>query len=565
MTIQIPFNYIPASFRVPGTYVEVNNSQANTSQQTLVALLIGQVTSAGSLGPTTVATSALSSSSATLHFTSVPANIVPGMNVVDLTTSIAAVTVVSTTATTVVVSAPVSVADGDSIQFSPPSVPVLISSLPQAQGLFGPGSQLFNMVASYRANDTLGTLYALPLIDSPAGVAATCTINITGTITAANAVLSLYVCGASVPVLITSSMTNAQIAAAITAAINAAPNLPLTASGSTFPVTLTANNAGLAGNDLDCRINYYGSSNNEATPAGLVVNISGFANGATNPTLTAGLASLGSNAYDLICAPYTDTTSLNAIETFLDDETGRWSYLQQGLYGHYFAVNNNTLGNLTTFGDARNDQHATVLGIYTSPTPSFVIAAALTAQAAVSFRANPALPLQTLPLVGVLPPVQTNQWTISERETLLFNGISTYRVAADGQVLIDRVITTYQENGQGQPDDSYLDVCRMFLIIYASRYTVSQLSSMFPRCALADDGVRIPTGSNIVTPNTVLGALIGIYGELVTLGICQDFTTFSQDAVVQRTPLNPDSLDILMPCDFVNQLITTRISLQFTP
>ncbi len=563
MTNQIPFNYIPQNFRVPGTYVEVNASQANTSQQTLVALMIGQVTN-GSLGPTVVNTSAVTASGTTLHFTSVPAAIVPGMNVSDITsaTIAAGTTVISTASTTVTISQAVTgggPGSGDHIQFSPPIAPILISTLSQASALFGPSSMLYNQCVSYRANDTLGALYALPLIDDPNSVAATGTITVTGTVSASY-VLSLYIAGVPVPVRVTSGMTNAQIAVAVAAAINLIPTLPVTASGSTFPITLTANNAGAAGNDIDCRVNYYGTQNNEITPPGLTFTFSGMTGGATNPSLTLPLASLGEQAFDLISSPYIDTTSLNAFETFLNDSTGRWSYLQQ-VYGHYFTVANNTVGNLTTLGAGRNDQHTSILGIHGSPTPPFAIAAALTAQAAVSFRANPTLPLQTLPLVGVL---SGDSFTISEREGLYFTGISASKTAADGSVHIDRVVTTYITTNS-YPDDSYLQVERMFLISYAARYLISQLSSKYARVALANDGTRIPQGSNIVTPKVVRGEVISVYGDLVDLGYCQNFDQFVQQVIVQRNLSDPNRLDILFPADFTNQLIVTAISLSFQP
>ena len=80
--------------------------------------------------------------------------------------------------------------------------------------------------------------------------------------------LALYVGGVSVPVNVTSGMTATQAATAVAAAVNANTNLAVTASASSGVVTFTAKNAGLAGNDIDFRLNYYGPQNNEFTPAG---------------------------------------------------------------------------------------------------------------------------------------------------------------------------------------------------------------------------------------------------------------------------------------------------------
>ena len=45
--MNVPFAQIPQNLRVPLFYAEVNNSLANTGQQTQRALIIGQITSTG--------------------------------------------------------------------------------------------------------------------------------------------------------------------------------------------------------------------------------------------------------------------------------------------------------------------------------------------------------------------------------------------------------------------------------------------------------------------------------------------------------------------------------------
>jgi phage tail sheath gpL-like len=349
MTVSVPFSYIPADLLVPGFFFEVR-ALDNTGLLQFQSLLIGQVLPSGSLGPTVVAASANTASGSTLHFASVPSNIVVGMAVRDLTTVNAipaGATVTAVTGTSVTISAAVAgggVISADNIQFYPPTGPVLVSTVKQAKSLFGVGSMLANMVSAYRTIDSFGTLYALPLIDDPAAVKATGSINITGTVSATS-VLYLYIAGVRIPVNLTASMQNDDIAIAIVGAVNAKTDLPVVASGSAFPVTFTANNAGASGNDIDIRLNYFGVRSDETTPVGLDVSITPMASGAVNPALDDALATLGSTPFDVIAAPYVDDTSLGSIETFLDDATGRWSYLQE-LFGHYFTAANKTVGAL---------------------------------------------------------------------------------------------------------------------------------------------------------------------------------------------------------------------------
>ena len=135
-------------------------------------------------------------------------------------------------------------------------------------------------------------------------------------------------------------------------------------------------------------------------------------------------------------------------------------------------------------------QHVTAIGAYGSPSPSWYWAADLAAACAVSLRANPAVPLQDMQL-NVLAPIIANRWTISERNTLLYDGVSTYKTNHAGQVFTDRIITTYQTNAAGAPDNSYLDVETMFTLAFIIRDFRTLLLSRFQRRILVADGSRI--------------------------------------------------------------------------
>jgi phage tail sheath gpL-like len=74
------------------------------------------------------------------------------------------------------------------------------------------------------------------------------------------------------------------------------------------------------------------------------------------------------------------------------------------------------------------------------------VAAVLAAVCEFSGAIDPARPFQTLALPGVLPPAQADRFTRQERDLLLRDGISTFTVDQGGNVLIERVVTTYQTN-----------------------------------------------------------------------------------------------------------------------
>jgi phage tail sheath gpL-like len=584
----VPFQQIPSNLRVPMFYAEVDPSRANTNEQTYRSLLVGQLLPTGSLNYTTsLATSATTAtSSAVLHFASgPPAGIVPGMVVSDVTapTGITAGTTVlsvDTTAHTVTMSANAAgpgVGSGDTIQFATPYTPTpkLITSKAQCDALCGVGSLMSNMVDAYRQNDTFGELRILALPDDSASTAASGTIAFAGQATA-QGTLSLYVAGVLISTVITTTMTAAQIATAVAAAINLVSDLPVTATASSATVTVTARNKGAAGNDIDLRLNYRGVLGGEATPSGLTVTFSNLtgansgaatlSGGATNPStaLTTALNTLPDDNYDFIGQPYSDTTSLDAFKTFLNDVSGRWAWSRQ-LYGHAVTALRNTVANLQTAGLARNDQHHSIMGCYDSPTTPARWAASLAGAVARSTRATTGIgrPLQTVPLIGVLAPPRAARFILTDRNTLLWSGISTFMVGQDGTVAIENLITTYQSNSFGQPDDSYLEIETMYLLSYILRFLKTRVTTKFPRMKLASDGTRVPANSGIVTPSDIKADQIAAFFDLEALGVVQDDSDFIDEIVVERDLTNPNRVNVLWPGTLINQLRIFALLAQF--
>jgi phage tail sheath gpL-like len=440
-------------------------------------------------------------------------------------------------------------------------VPVISQGIADARVQGGPDSMLALMTAAYRLNDNFGEVWYLPLADDPAATAATGSIQITHAATAGGT-LPLYVGGNPYPIPITTTQATTDIATAIAAAINADIYCPVNASVVSSTVTFTAVNKGPCGNEIDLRLNYGGALAGEATPAGLTYTLTAMSGGATAPSLTTPFANLLDMPFDFIVFPYTDTTSLNAVKALLDDNTGRWAWSRQ-IYGHAFAAARGTLSTLTTLGTARNDQHTSIMGFYDSPTPAWIWAAALAAQAAVSVRADPGLPMQTLPLLGVKAPPLASRFALTDRNTLLYDGISTFNVGQDGTVAIENLITTYQTNSWGQPDNSYLEVETLFTLAYVLRAMAAMVTSKYARVKLAANGTRFGAGAAVVTPNTIRGDLIAKYRELETAGLVQNGDAFKAALIVEKDASNPNRVNVLWPGTLIDQLRIFALLAQF--
>ena len=192
----------------------------------------------------------------------------------------------------------------------------------------------------------------------------------------------------------------------------------------------------------------------------------------------------------------------------------------------------------------------------------------MAAQAAKSVRADPARPLQSLPLVGVLAPPPASRFTLQERQVLLFDGIATFYVNPDGTVRIDREATTYQLNAWNQADPSYLDATTLFQLMRYIRKRRQRLTQKFGRHKLGNNGTSFGAGQFIVTENIARAEMVAMYSEDIADGQVENMEAYKQHLLVQRNPDDPNRLDILDTPDFVNQLriIASRVEfrLQFT-
>lgn len=495
----ISFNNIPANIRVPLFYAELDNSFANQGLVNYRALIVGQKLPSGSAAA---------------------------------------------------------------------DVPVLVSGSDQAKSYFGLGSNLARMVAAFRQNEPFTELWCIPLDDHGSAVKADGEFAITGTATAAGT-MNFYIGGQRVQIAVAVGDTATEIGDALEAALGAneaaalvaGSEVPVTASNTTGTVTINARNGGEVGNDVDLRMNYRGALGGESLPAGISVAVTAMASGATNPTLTTAHANMGDEIYDFIIQPHTDSTSLDAWGTLMNDTAGRWSYAKQ-IYGGVFSARSGTVGSLQTFGAGRNDQHMSIIGFYDSPTPAYEVAAMYGARAAQSLSIDPARPLQTLPLEGMLLPPSQSLFTISEQNTLLFNGVATLREAG-GKMRISREITTYRVNEFAQADDSYLDVQTLYTAAYVLRAMNTRITSKFGRHKLANDGTRFGDGQAIVTPSVIRGEILALYAEMENQGLVENRSLFEQHLIVERDGSNPSRVNVLFPPDFVNQLRIFAVLNQF--
>jgi phage tail sheath gpL-like len=436
-------------------------------------------------------------------------------------------------------------------------VPVRITSTAQARTLFGRGSHLAQQAeAWFRANGSTEA-WAMGVADNSEGTAAGGTLAFSGTASAAGT-LALLIGGRRVDVAVASGTTAANVAAAVNTAINAALDLPVTSTVSTATVTLAARHKGTIGNAIHLAHSWY---EGEALPAGITLTITAMASGAGDPDagLTTALAGLGDEWFTDLVLGWSAATTMAVVEAHLLSE---WGPLRMR-DAIAWAMRADTFSNLATYGAARNSPLLTVGGMRGSPTLPWEFAAAYGGVAIPAMATDPARPVQTLALPGVIAPKIADRFTDAERELLLRDGITTFTTGRDGVVRIERAITTYQTSAAGADDVSFLDVNTLKTLAYL-RYDVRQLfAQRYPRHKLADDGTRFAQGQVVATPGTIKAELVARALQWEAAGLVENIEQFKRELIVRRSDTDRTRVDIRMPPDLVNQLRVIAAQIQF--
>lgn len=443
--------------------------------------------------------------------------------------------------------------------------PVTVTSVAQAREFFGKKSMLHGMARALFKNQRIFDLTMIAVDDDGGGVAATKTFTISGT--AATGTLFLYVGGRRITVKVTTGDTAATIAGAIRTAVQAVDDVPVTATGATDQVILTADNKGAEGNGITVSLDYFQGEDSSQTGVVFTPALpTTLAGGSGNPDISAGgqdlFGALGETHYNVLVLPWSDTANAATIDTELAD---RWGPLRQ-IEGIAVNAKHDTFANLQTYGAARNSKHITTLGFdgaLGGTEAPWEWAAAYGGILSFYGRQDPARPFQTLPFRDLKAPAVGNRFTMAERDLLYRDGISAFTVDAGGLARIDRAITHYQTTSNGAPDTAFLDVNTPLTLGYLRFDFRRRMLTRYPRHKVAADGTRFGAGQAIITPKIGRAEAIAAFRDWESIGLVEGFDQFKTDLIVERNLGDPNRLDFLLAPDLVNQLRVVGAKIEF--
>lgn len=448
---------------------------------------------------------------------------------------------------------------------TPAKTPVRVLNQMDAERKFGRGSMLHNMfgaVQSFIDEAALVDVYAVALDDNEAGVAAEATVTFGGQVVSPRT-MQLYIGGNQIQVAASLNDSGTVLAAKLAVAINANTALPVSATSEEAVLTLKAKHKGEASNGIEVAWSYYDS---DLLPVGVSCTISGGSNGVGklaggtgNPKVSEALAAVSEDWFYSVASPYNDEENIKALENDFD---GRWGGLDMRT-AHGFLAMDGTHSELTTAGNKRNSAHTTIWGLKNCPTWTAVRAAAFAVTCQHYGDADPALPLKSVKVPGVLAPRLKDRFSYNERTLLVRDGISTTTVSRDANIFLERVVTTYQENVTGVSDTSLSSLETKWTVDYYRYVVRTQISLKFPRHKLVDDGTNIAPGQRFVSPQIISDLITAIEADLEEVGIIEQTEQSRKRRKVVRSLTDPNRINAVLPPNLVNQFRTFAGAVQY--
>ena len=403
----------------------------------------------------------------------------------------------------------------------------------QAAALFGAGSQMHLLCqACIKANPYVA-LSAIALDDAGGSVATTDTITVTGPASGpGNLVATIN--GQDVQINFATGDTATAMAAALVAEIAKIPALPVTAANALGVVTLTAKNKGTQGNQLKV---YTALTPLSALAIGVTAAVADGVAGATDPDINTALTTIFAAGHNIIVSAWNDSVNLGKLRTHLDAVSGPLE--QRGAIGVY--AHTGTMGQATTLAGTLNSGRITGALLATAPQLPLQVAGAYAG--VIASEEDPARPLNTLGLTGILANPLANWLGRVEQENCLYNGVTPLEVGPGNRVQIVRAITTYTVDASAVPDVSLLDLTTIRTLEYVRVACRTRISLRFPREKLSER-----------TAAKVRSELLDVLYKLEELEIVELVEANKAGLIVERDSQDANRLDAKIPCDVVNGL-----------
>ncbi|MDR1585940.1 MAG: phage tail sheath protein [Treponema sp.] len=398
--------------------------------------------------------------------------------------------------------------------------PVQALSPALAAELAGYGSPLAIMAAAYLDINKSEECWLLPVSEPGAGTAWQKTFAVTAAAAGAGTVI-IRINGAEHSAAVSAGATAAEIAAAVVARINSEAGLPVEASaGEGGAFTVASLVKGVDGN------------HNTVTAASGASGVTVTAGAVTQGTGTANigplLAALGSVRYHYMVSGFDGAGDLAVLA---DDLESRYSATRQ-IGGRAFAALSGGTESVITQAATVNSPHIVLIPRLDNEQLPCVWAARFAAAAILRLASDPAANTYEIPVSGLTAKTEPD---FDTRQKLLEAGVATWVLDTPGNVLIERLVTSYTEDPDGARDTSYLDIQVPETVDAVRTYINAEAKRRYKFWKLASTEENFGGGSLVMTAGVFRSFLADLYQTVFVQEKqwCQDFEAYKNSIEVE--------------------------------
>lgn len=409
---------------------------------------------------------------------------------------------------------------------APAGIPVNVVSASQAAEACGYGSPAAIMAASFLSINKNEKLYVLPIDEPAAGTAWKKEYTVEAANAGAGSVM-LNINGRGVWAAVSAGLTADKIAAAIVAACNGLENNPIeaTADGA-GKITFSSIYKGVAGNKNTLEV--------KSLAAGVTVKAGTKTDGTGVADLSKLPEMLGAKRWNYIVFDFDDEANIKVLAEELES---RYSATRQ-IGGRAFIALSGKIGSASEAGSILaqaakiNSPHICLIPRGNAVSLPCEWAARFAAAACRVLADDPSANTYDTKVTGL---AADGEYDFDTRQKLLEAGVATWRLDPTGNVLVERLVTSYTENTDGGRDTSYLDIQVVETVDAVRTYINAEAKKRFKTWKLASTDENFGAGAKVMTPGIWRSFLADLY-QTVFIGQknwCQDFESYKASILVE--------------------------------
>jgi phage tail sheath gpL-like len=438
-----------------------------------------------------------------------------------------------------------------------PGKPIQVLTKTKAAEQCGYGSPLAIMAEAFLSINKTEECWLLPVAEPENGVKWKKTFTVTVDQAGAGTV-DILINGKLLSAGVSAGATAGQVASAIVAAINSQDNIPVEATADSETVGLVTVSSlvkGLTGNRNTVSM--------ASAASGVAVEGGAVTLGTQAAELESLFAGLGGTRYWFV----SDLDDPKNIKDLADELESRYGATRQ-IGGRAYIALSGDVGSATEPGsvlaqaEGVNSPHIILIPRLNNPQLPCEWAARFAATAMRILADDPAANTYDAQVNGLSAGEEIG---FDTRQKLLEAGIVTWRLDPVGNVLIERLVTSYTENTDGGRDTSYLDIQVVETVDAVRDYINATAKKQFKKWKLASTEENFGSGAKVMTPGVFRSFLAALYQDVFIKEKqwCQNFDAYKNSILVEVMAGSKTRLQYHHEPELIGQFLTGAGLLQF--